>query len=343
MEPHETVPRLDADLDLRSESQLETDYHALGDRYPAFGKFGVDLGNTSLMEIPHSGTGARVLAKCEWENPERSIKDRVAYALLGDALRLWGERPLDDLRILEYSGGNLSRAIAALSHGLGLRAKVILSDFSPRSLLDDLDRYGVEVELVPKEKGFYEVINTARRIAADDPGWTFLYQHRNPVNIYFHEATTGAETLRQLHGRRPAAWVASIGTGGSLIGVWRALKRRHPDVRAVGVTPAELPYGADHAPDTRPKYAGSGGMGYGVRQPFISTYEDDVEHHSVSYPDCLETMASFFDETGVRIGSSAAANLVIARRIAERAPEHQVVATVFPDTGTPEEWKRLGR
>jgi cysteine synthase len=309
--------------------------------HPALAEFRRRLGNTPLCEVPGPSGGARILAKCEWANPVGSIKDRVAYALLGHALRRHGGRPLRELRVLEYSGGNLAAALSHLGGSLGLAMRFVLSSASPPSLLADLDRRGARVDLVPRERGFLEVIRTALRIAEAEPEWTLLYQHRNAVNLAVHETTTGAEIVAGLRGRRPDTWIASIGTGGTLIGVLRALRRTHPGVRAVGVTPAELPYASPEPPNGLAKYAGSGGLGHGIRQPFVRAHDGDVEHRTVSYPAALAAMAEFLDGTGVRIGSSAAANWLVAREVAAGLPPSSTVVTVFPDAGTPEEWRRL--
>ncbi|MEU1673872.1 pyridoxal-phosphate dependent enzyme [Streptomyces roseifaciens] len=319
------------------------DHAALEDRYPVYAKFGQELGNTPLIELPGPDGGATVLAKCEWENPAGSIKDRVAYALLGSALQQHGDRPLDELRVLEYSGGNLANALSHLCAELGIRSRFVLSSASPRSLLDTLAGRGARVDLVDKERGFLDVVREALRIAADEPEWTLLYQHRNPANVLLQERTTGAELAAQLGGRVPDAWVASIGTGGTLVGVLRALRARFPAVRAVGVTPAELPYGSEQPPNGQRKYAGSGGMGHGIRQPFVTLHDDEVEHRTVSYPRAFAAMGEFHDLTGLRIGSSAAANWLAAKETAAALPPSATVVTVLPDAGTPEEWEQLGR
>ncbi|MEU1374733.1 pyridoxal-phosphate dependent enzyme [Streptomyces triculaminicus] len=323
------------------------DYAALERRHPEYGRFAARLGNTPLTEVPGPDGGATVLAKCEWENPVGSIKDRVAYALLGSALHRHGDRPLEELRVLEYSGGNLAKALSHLCAELGVTARFVLSSASPRSLLDVLAERGAQVDLVDKERGFLDVVRTALDIAAADSGWTLLYQHRNTANLLLQERTTGAEIVRQL-GELPGApradaWVASIGTGGTLVGVLRALRGAFPGVRAVGVTPEELPYGSDRPPNGLPKYGGSGGMGHGIRQPFVTLHDDEIEHRTVSYPRALEGMAEFHGLTGVRIGSSAAANWLTARAVAATLPPSATVVTVLPDAGTPEEWERIGR
>ncbi|MEW2545755.1 pyridoxal-phosphate dependent enzyme [Streptomyces sp. NPDC047002] len=322
------------------------DYLGVERRHPAFRAFGARLGGTPLIEAPGPAGGAAVLAKCEWHNPEGSIKDRVAYALVGAALQAHGQRPVEELRVLEYSGGNLSRALSGLCRDLGIAARFVLSSASPRSLLDTLEERGARFDLVEADLGFIEVIRTALAVAEKEPDWTLLYQHRNSANPAFHARTTGAEILDALPavsgGRTPEAWVASIGTGGTLIGVLRALRGRFPGVRAVGVCPSELPYGSEEPPNGLPKYGGSGGFGHGLKQPFVAAYDAEIEHRNVSYPQCLDLMAEYRDLTGVRIGSSAAANWAVAREIAASLPPSSTVLTVFPDAGTPEEWERIG-
>lgn len=320
------------------------DFDEVHKRYPAVADFHARLGGTTLREVPSVPGGARILAKCEWENPNGSVKDRTAYALMADALRRHGDRPASDLRLLVYSGGKLAAAMSLLGAQTGVKTRFVLMASSPPSLLATLRERGALVELVPKERGFIETIRTAQRIAAAEPGWTMVFQHSNPANVAVHEATTGAEILSDLGDRRPAMWLASIGSGGTFVGVLRALRRRFPDLRAVGVTPEEAPYGSLTRPSGRQTYEGSGGHGYGIRQPFVKAHDHLVgEHRHVTYPQALQGMGEFFDLTGVRIGSSSAANWLTAREFAGRLPAEAVVVTVFPCAGNPEQWAELAR
>ncbi len=322
---------------------LTFDEAALHARHPALASFARRLGNTPLVEVPGPPGGASILAKCEWQNPAGSIKDRVAYAMVCDALARHdpGAGPL---RLLEYSGGNLAAALSLLARDLALPLHVVLSSASPASLLDLLAERGTAVTLVQKERGFLAVIDRALELARIEPGWTVLFQHRNAVNVAYHRATTGAEIARALGGRAPAAWVASIGTGGTLVGVMHALRERLPGLRTIGVTPRELPYASSEPPNGRPKYAGSGGLGYGIRQPFVAAADAEIaEQRTVSYDDALAAMGTYYDRTGTRIGSSSGANWLVACEIAAALPPAETVLTVFPCPGTPEEWKRLGR
>lgn len=318
------------------------DFAEVHRRHPAMARFRAEIGGTPLREVPAEPGGARVLAKCEWENPVGSIKDRTAYALVADALRTHGDRPVRQLRLVAYSGGDLAAAMSLLGTRVGLTTRFVLGDFVPRSLLDLLASRGALVDLVPKERGFLHTIRTAQRIAAEEPGWTLVFQHSNPVNVAVHEATTGREIADQLKGRPPALWVASIGSGGTLIGVLRALRARFGPVPAVGVTPLEAPYANPEPPSGAATYEGSGGHGHGIRQPFVKAHEDLVrEHRHVPTQRALDAMREFHALTGLRIGSSAAANWLIAKEYAAELPPDAAVVTVFPCAGSPEQWAHL--
>jgi cysteine synthase A len=314
-------------------------------RFPALAEFHAKLGDTELREVPSVPGGARIVAKCEWQNPVGSIKDRTGYALLADALHRFGkDHPAEPLKIVAYSGGDLAEAMSLLGSMTGVATRFVLASFVPESLLRVLDARGSVVDLVPKERGFILTIRTAQRIAAAEPEWTLVFQHANPANVAFHELTTGGEIVRQLGGTRPDLWVASIGSGGTLIGVLRSLRRRFPGVRAVGVTPAEAPYGQLGPPLGKATYEGSGGHGYGIRQPIVKAHDDWIHaHRQVPCGRAIAAMGEFFDLTGTKIGSSAAANWLVAKEYAAELGPGATIVTVFPCAGTPEQWAGLGR
>ncbi len=315
-----------------------TDFSAVLDRLPELRQVYQAVGRTPLTEVPGPDGGARIYAKQEWRNPFGSIKDRVAIALI---CALLNDRP-DTTDFIEYSGGNLAVALGHLGRITGLRPHLALSSATSGRVVKELRAGGAEVILCDKDRGFAHVVTTAIDIAATHPEWPFLHQHANDVNLAFHRATTGAEAVAQLAGKAPAAWVASIGTGGTLIGVLLALREVFGEVAAIGVTPAELPYGSSEPPNGLPKYAGSGGIGCGIRQPFVRSYEEHVsEHRSVDLLSCHAAMARFLGLTGIRIGTSAAANWLVASQVAAGLPASEVVVTIFPDAGWPEEWERV--
>jgi cysteine synthase len=307
-------------------------------RYPALAAFHAKLG-TRLFEVPRQANAGRVFAKCEFENPSGTVKDRVACAMVWRLLQQ--EPEAKDLHLLEYSGGTLSVPLAILCQQLGLTITLVLSDGCDRSLIDRLLALGANVDLVPKAQGFYAVIERARSLAAQNPSWRFLYQHTNEANLVIHQSMTGREILEQLPVKQVDAWIASVGTGGTLIGVYRALASVFPGVALFATTPAELPYGSTAPANGAPKFAGSGGFGLGRKQPFVEPNDHLVRAHvEVTYPDALREMRRAHEEFGFWIGSSSAANLLSARKLARELGPQSVVVTVFPCAGTTEERAR---
>lgn len=311
---------------------------AVLEAFPPLGRFRAQLGSR-LIEVPQVNGSGRVFAKCEFDNPTATVKDRVACAMLWRLLQQEGTTR--GLHVLEYSGGTLAVPLAQLCQELEIPITLVLSSGSDRSLLDHLALYHAAVELVDKTKGFYAVMERAMELSRANSDWKFLYQHENEANLYMHETTTGKEILEQLPVARVDAWVTSIGTGGSLIGVYRALSRVYPKLAMYATTPAEMPYGSPEAANGKPKFAGSGGLGNGIRQPFVKPYDDLVRSHlTYGYPETLVLMRDFRRETGMWIGSSAAANLAAARMLATTLGPDSIVVTLFPSAGTAEERAR---
>lgn len=311
---------------------------AVLEAFPPLGRFRAQLGSR-LIEVPQVSGCGRVFAKCEFDNPTSTVKDRVACAMLWRLLQQ--EQTTRGLHVLEYSGGTLAVPLAQLCQELEIPITLVLSSGSDPSLLDQLALYQAAVELVDKTKGFYAVMERAMELSRANPAWKFLYQHENEANLYMHETTTGKEILEQLPVARVDAWVTSIGTGGSLIGVYRALSRVYPKLAMYATTPAEMPYGSSEAANGKPKFAGSGGLGNGIRQPFVLPYDDLVRSHlTYGYPETLVLMRDFRRETGMWIGSSAAANLAAARMLATTLGPDSIVVTLFPSAGTAEERAR---
>ncbi|MCM3707370.1 pyridoxal-phosphate dependent enzyme [Cytobacillus firmus] len=293
------------------------------------------LGNTSIKKIAVPG-GGTIYAKCEWENPTGSIKDRAAFAMLQEVLEKNENK--EELHILEYSGGNLGISLAYQCFELGIKLDLVMSQSTSQSIIDKLESYGATLHFVDKQKGFYGVIEEAIRLSQNDK-YTFLYQHQNRTNINTHFNKTGKEIIKQLEHTKIDAWVAAAGTGGSLLGVYKALKKQNDSVELHLVMPEEAPYGSTEPPNSFKKLAGTGGFGLGRKQAFIMEYENDIKQQWLcSYSEALKEMKKFYDETGIKIGTSAAANLKAAKEISCKLGENSTVVTIFPDQGSEEEW-----
>jgi len=303
------------------------------------------LGETPLLELPGPADGTRIFAKCEWHNPTGSVKDRPVFGMLYKLLEQTPRDQWSNLRVLEYTGGSLGVALSRLCAKLGLPLTLVMSAATAPELLTQLSRSGSEVILVPKEHGFWGVLERARQIAASDPSLSFLYQHENPANLWMHRETTGREIAEQLPRDTSCdqcAWVASIGTGCTLMGVYDALVNTFPKLELFATSPAELPYGTERPPNGLPKFLGSGGFGCGRRQSFVAPKEASIiDYFDYTYEESLRAMREFYDQTGIRIGSSAAANWRAACEVAATLGPGTTVMTVFPSAATEYEWRRV--
>ncbi|MGH1285921.1 pyridoxal-phosphate dependent enzyme [Bacillus toyonensis] len=301
-----------------------------------FEEFSKNVGNTPLIKLECEETkNLSIYAKCEWHNPTGSIKDRAALGMINKYLQEANKKQ----HILEYSGGSLARSIGHLCYYLGIECTLVLSSATGQSLLNELEYYGANVILVDKCKGFYAVIEKAIEISKQKQELYFLFQHYNNANLLSHIEGTGREIIAQMNGKSIHAWIASAGTGGTLIGVYKAVKKYTKNVELHLVMPAELPYGSEQPPNALKKYAGSGGFGLGRKQHFIEKEDDLIEKQwTYSYEDTLYEMARFYKDTGMKIGTSAAANLLAAKQLGKEKGANFNVVTVFPDAGSIEEW-----
>lgn len=307
------------------------------------------IGNTSLINVDHCDFSAKILAKCEWENEFGSIKDRVALAMLMACLKKHPEllRKNTPFKIIEYSGGNLAISLSKMCAAVGVNLTVVLPGGVQKPLTDTLVGNGAEVILSDQQQGFLGAILLAKKISRKDKYSVFLYQHRNKENIECHKKYTANEIIKTLdisfNRLKPKAFVASIGTGASLVGIYQGLKEKYPDIQLYATSPFEMPYATKMAPNEKKKFAGSGGLGYGLRQYFVNPYEDDIRgFYNISLDECYDAALDYYNKTGVLLGSSSSANLIAAKKIAEKFSADSAVLTVFPSLATKSEKTDMG-
>jgi [CysO sulfur-carrier protein]-thiocarboxylate-dependent cysteine synthase len=193
------------------------------------------IGNTPMVELPRLAPhpGVRLLAKLEGANPTGSVKDRVAWAMLSDARASGALRP--GQTILEPSSGNTGISLAMLGARLGHAVRIVMPDNTTLEREQLLRLYGAEIVHSPGTEGSNGAIRMAEELAAADPSLFMPFQYGNPANPRVHEETTGPEILAQAGD--VDAFVAGLGTGGTLTGVGRFLKRERPGVRVVAAEP----------------------------------------------------------------------------------------------------------
>jgi len=284
------------------------------------------IGCTPLVRLPSlspSG-GATVWGKLEAMNPGGSIKDRIAKAMIDDAEATGALTP--GAGIVEPTSGNTGIGLSLVCAVRGYRLILTMPDNLSLERRRLLGAYGAELELTPGSLGMRGAIERAEEIAAER-GYFMPQQFRNPVNPRIHEETTGPEILDALDGD-VAAFVAGVGTGGTLTGVGRALRAHLSDVQIVAVEPSSSAVlsGGDAGPH------GIQGIGAGFI-PDILDPKIYQEILTVSTENAVETSRRLAREEGLFVGISAGANVFAAVKIAQRLAPGQNVVTILCDTG----------
>jgi cysteine synthase A len=295
---------------------------------PSIARSVLDLvGNTPLVRlnrIPRSGS-ATVLAKLESVNPAGSVKDRIALAMVEDAERRGLLKP--GATIVEPTSGNTGIGLAMVAAVRGYRLILTMpEDMSPeRQKL--LARFGAELHLTPAIEGMTGAVHAAQELLAQHPDYFMPQQFQNPANPEIHRQTTALEildaTAGQLH-----AFVAGVGTGGTITGVGEILKEKVPGILIVGVEPARSPV----LSGGKARSHGIQGIGASF-VPGVLNQKILDEIIQVRDEDAYAIAKRLTREEGLLVGISAGAAVFAASAVAERLGPNKVVVTVLPDTG----------
>ncbi len=280
------------------------------------------IGDTPMVELRRlapSGA-ARVFAKLEGANPTGSVKDRIALAMVEAALAAGQLQP--GQTILEPSSGNTGISLALVGRLLGHPVRIVLPDNTTAEREQLLRLYGAEIVHSPGAEGSNGAIRLAQRLAGEDPSLFMPYQYGNEANPGAHEATTGPEILAQVPD--VDVFVAGLGTGGTLTGVGRYLKRERPAVRIVAAEPlpGELVQGLRSLDE-------------GFVPPVLDASVLD-DKYLVGNRDAVIGVRRLLDEEGIFAGLSSGAAVAVAVRVARDLPDGSVVV-LLADGG----WKYL--
>jgi cysteine synthase A len=284
------------------------------------------IGGTPLVRLNRlPGRGAAtVWGKLEGANPGGSVKDRIALAMIEQAEKDGCIKPGDTM--VEPTSGNTGIGLSLVCAVKGYKLILTMPDSMSQERRRLLGAYGAELVLTPGAQGMRGAIEAAEEISR---GKKFFMpqQFRNPANPRIHEQTTGPEIYQALEGKVDA-FVAGIGTGGTITGVGRYLRAHNPKVRIVAVEPADSPVLSGGSPGPHKIQ----GIGAGFVPDILDTsiYQEVI---TVTNEDAMNTARSLARGEGLFAGISSGANVFAALRVAKKFGPGKNVVTVLCDTG----------
>lgn len=288
------------------------------------------IGNTPLVELTNfeknHNLDATILGKVELFNPAGSVKDRIAKAMIDEAVK--AGKVNDDTVLIEPTSGNTGIGLAAIAAARGNRLIITMPETMSIERRNLMKAYGAEVVLTDGSKGMKGAIAKAQELAGEISNSFIPSQFTNPANPATHEATTGPEIWRDTEGKVDIL-VAGVGTGGTVTGTGRYLKSQNPDVKVVAVEPAGSPVLSEgHAGAHKIQ-----GIGAGFIPDTLDTsvYNEVI---AVADEDAFETGRELAAKEGLLVGISSGAAVWAAGQLAQR-PENKgkTIVAILPDTG----------
>ncbi len=279
------------------------------------------VGNTPI--VPLEIDGYRIHAKCEFRNPSGSIKDRFAKAVLIDA-ELRGLLQPDSI-ILECSSGNTGIAMSMVGAAMGYPVTILMSSGASEERRLLIRQLGANLILFESEGRYQTGIEMSRQMAAQDGRYFLPRQFENPINVIDHDLFTGGEIVEQI--KSPIdAFVTGFGTGGTLGGCGKAIKRKYPNARIVAMEPAEQALLAGEMPCCH--------LIEGVADGFIPELLRDAPLDArleVTSADAVQMTQRLHREYGLLVGTSSGANVVAALQLARELGQDATVVTLLCD------------
>lgn len=285
------------------------------------------IGNTPLIRLRHvsNETGCEIYAKAEFLNPGGSIKDRIARHIIREAEKR-GELKLDST-VMEVTSGNTGIALAMVGAMRGYKVTIILPKTVSKERRQMIESFGAELRLLDEINDIQSAIADLEKFAEGNDEIFLPRQFANPDNIEAHRLTTGVEILRQVN--KPIdAFVMGVGTGGTVMGVGRALREHGSKARIVAVEPDES---AVLSGDKRGTH-GIQGLADGFIPDIVNTDELD-QVIRIKTADAVKRAHELSREEGLLVGISSGANVIAATQVAKEMGPGHIIVTVLPDRG----------
>ncbi|MGH7235819.1 MAG: cysteine synthase A [Nitrospiraceae bacterium] len=285
------------------------------------------IGGTPLVRLNRFSRdgAATIYAKVESFNPGGSVKDRICLSMINEAERQGRLKP--GSTIVEPTSGNTGIGLALVSAVRGYRLILVMPESMSMERASLLSSYGAQLVLTAAWEGMKGAIKEAESIVAQNPSYFMPDQFSNPANPAIHRRTTAVEIWDALNGKIDA-FVAAVGTGGTITGCGEVFKERNPRINVIAVEPAGSPVlsGGDPGPH---KIQGIG-AGF-IPKVLNRSILDRVI--TVTDDEAYQTTKLLAKKEGLLVGISAGANVFAAQKVAEELGPDQNVVTILPDTG----------
>ena len=286
------------------------------------------IGGTPLVKLARLApeNGANIYAKVEFNNPGGSVKDRIALAMIDDAERKGELRP--GATIIEPTSGNTGIGLALVGAIRGYNVILVMSENMSEERRTILEAFGAKCELSRAEFGMQGTIERAEELLAGNPDWYMPQQFNNPANPEVHRLTTAPEIISAMEGEKVDAFVAGIGTGGTISGTGEALKAHYGDTRVVGVEPLTSAVLSGSPPGPHKIQ----GIGAGFKPKVLNmNIVDDIR--PISDEMAFDYSRRLATQEGLLVGISSGAAMAAAYKLAEELGKGKNVVVVLPDTG----------
>ena len=286
------------------------------------------IGNTPMLKLGRivNAGDAEIWVKLEGFNPGGSVKDRPALAMIEAAER--SGKLKKGMKIVEPTSGNTGIGLAIIAAVKGYHIILTMPESMTVERRRLLEAYGAEIVLTPAEKGMKGAIAKADEILASGREYFKPDQFGNPANPAIHRKTTAREIIDFMGGRKVDAFVAGVGTGGTITGVGEVLKKKFKGIKVFAVEPADSPVLSGGQPGRHAIQ----GIGAGFVPAILNTkvYDEVIQ---VTNDQAADTANRLAREEGLLVGISSGAACWAAMQVAARLGKGKRVVTVFPDVG----------
>ncbi|HAR6402948.1 TPA: cysteine synthase A [Staphylococcus pseudintermedius] len=285
------------------------------------------IGQTPVVKLRHQAgeDAADIYVKLEYQNPGGSVKDRIALAMIEQAEKEGKIKPGDT--IVEPTSGNTGIGLAFVCAAKGYKAVFTMPETMSMERRNLLKAYGAELVLTPGAEAMKGAIKKAKELK-ETHGYFEPQQFENPANPKVHELTTGPELVEQFEGRTIDAFLAGVGTGGTLSGASKVLKEKYPDIQIVAIEPEDSPVLSGGEPGPHKLQ----GLGAGFIPGTLNTeiYDEIIK---VGNEVAMETSRRVAKEEGILGGISSGAAIYAAIQKAKELGKGKTVVTVLPSNG----------